>query len=100
MSWGLNVAIALDQLANALIGGMADETLSARAHRARVKGHRYWGWTANGIDRLFFWQPQHCLQAHQAELARAQLPKNYQSTALAAPTHPTTLTEPTTKATP
>ena len=49
-------AIAVDQLINAALGGYADETLSARAHRMRVKKQRYWGWTADAIDRLFFWQ--------------------------------------------
>lgn len=94
MKPALQLLIALDQLANTLLCGMADETLSARAHRARVKGHRYWGWTANGIDRLFFWQPQHCLQAHQAELARAQLPKHYQGTPSTTPTTPITKATP------
>lgn len=71
------VAIALDQLLNACCGGMADETLSARAHRMRVKGQKYWGWTANAIDRLFFWQRAHCLTAWEAEKARRQLPLSY-----------------------
>ena len=43
MRYALNFAIAVDQLANALLGGHADETLSARAHRMREKNHRYWG---------------------------------------------------------
>ena len=33
MSYLLRLLIALDQLANALIGGHPDETLSARAYR-------------------------------------------------------------------
>ena len=45
----LQVLIAFDQLANTLIGGHADETLSARAHRMRVKGQPYWGWLARAI---------------------------------------------------
>ena len=73
----MQVLIAIDQLVNTLLGGMADETLSARAHRMREKRHRYWGWTANAIDRLFFWQRQHCWQAHQSELLRRQLPSHY-----------------------
>ena len=52
----MQVLIAVDQLLNAALGGHADETLSARAHRMREKKHRYWGWTAGAIDRLFFWQ--------------------------------------------
>ena len=74
----MQVLIAVDQLLNSALGGMADETLSARAHRMREKKHRYWGWAANAIDRLFFWQLQHCLQAHQSELQRRQLPIYYQ----------------------
>ena len=73
----LQVLIALDQLLNTLLGGMADETLSARAHRMREKGQRYWGWTANAIDALFFWQPGHCKLSHEDEVTRRQLPKNY-----------------------
>lgn len=33
----LQALIAIDQLANAMLGGHADETLSARAHRMREK---------------------------------------------------------------
>lgn len=73
------ILIALDQLANALIGGNADETLSARAHRMRVKGHRYWGWTAGAIDKLFFWQRGHCLAAYRREHERKDLPHEYRA---------------------
>lgn len=73
----IQIAIAIDQLANTLLGGAADETLSARAHRMRVKGHRYWGWTAGFIDALFFWDKRHCLKAYQSERARHQLPNAY-----------------------
>ena len=90
----LNLAIGIDQLANAFIGGSADETLSARAHRMRAKRQRWWGWTASAIDRLFFWQRDHCLNAHLAELQRAQLPKPYHAAA------DTPSSTPTTKATP
>ena len=70
----LNVAIAVDQLANALLAGQPDETLSSRAHRMRVKGHRWWGWTADAIDLIFFFDPHHCERAHLSELRRLQLP--------------------------
>lgn len=46
------IAIAFDQLLNALLGGMADETLSARAHRTGS------AWEPL-IDALFFWQADH-----------------------------------------
>lgn len=83
MGWlsrfALQVLVAVDQLANAILGGMADETLSARAHRMRAKGQPVWGWTAAAIDALFFWQrnPGHCERAHLAEVKRRQLPKDY-----------------------
>lgn len=83
MGWlkrfALQVLVAIDQLANTVIGGWADETLSARAYRMKVKGHRYWGWTASAIDLLFFWQknPGHCERAFLAEIKRRQFPKDY-----------------------
>ena len=75
----LQVLIAIDQLANSLIpGGWADETLSSRAHRMRLKGQPVWGWTADAIDRLFFWQTAHCLESYESEIKRRQLPNHYQ----------------------
>lgn len=77
MTYLLNLAIGLDQLANAVLAGAPDETLSSRAHRMRVKGHRYWGWTACAINLLFFWQQDHCRQSYESELARRHLPSEY-----------------------
>ncbi|OYW20767.1 MAG: hypothetical protein B7Z52_01930 [Burkholderiales bacterium 12-64-5] len=71
------ILIALDQLANTVIGGWPDETLSAYAHRMRTKGHKYWGWTAGAINLLFFWQTDHCLSAYRAEVLRRQYPEAY-----------------------
>ena len=62
-----NIAIGLDQLANAVLAGHPDETLSSRAYRAEQSGQRYWGWTRRAIDLLFFWQPGHCKAAYEAE---------------------------------
>lgn len=73
------VLIALDQLFNALFGGFADETLSARAHRMRLKKHKWWGWAAGAIDLLFFWQDEHCKTAYESEITRAQMPNNYRT---------------------
>lgn len=64
------IAIAFDQLANALLGGMADETLSARAHRTGS------AWEPL-IDALFFWQSDHCFESYMSEKARKQLPQEY-----------------------
>ena len=75
--WALNLLIALDQLANCLLRGYPDETLSARAHRMRAKGHRYWGWLADAINLVFFWQEDHCKHAFEGEFQRRQLPGAY-----------------------
>ena len=50
----------VDCLLNMLARGSFSETLSARAHRLRYQTHPVWGWTADAIDKLFFWQEHHC----------------------------------------
>lgn len=70
----MKVLIAFDQLANAVIGGHPDETLSAAAHRRHLEGRSGW---RNLINGLFWWQDDHCLDAHQSELNRKQMPKEY-----------------------
>ena len=75
--YALNNAIAFDQQLNTLLGGAPDETLSSRAHRMRLKGHRYWGWTATAINLLFFWEADHCRAAHESEQRRTQLPRSF-----------------------
>lgn len=66
--------IAIDQLVNTFLGGMADETISARAHRCG------WQRTERVIDWVFerlFREPGHCAAAYRAEILRAHLPKGY-----------------------
>lgn len=65
------VLVAIDQLVNTFLGGYADETLSARAHRRRLRGK---GGVAKVIDYVFFWQQDHCKEAYESELNRMQLP--------------------------
>jgi hypothetical protein len=74
MNYLEQVLIAFDQLLNAMGGGMADETLSARAYRLSVKGN---AWPAILIDGLFFWQDEHCYNAYLSELNRKHLPPEY-----------------------
>jgi hypothetical protein len=51
------IAVAHDQLANAAANGNPDETVSSRAHRARVEG-RLWGCL---LCRALDWvQTEHC----------------------------------------
>lgn len=69
---GFQILIALDQLANTLLAGYADETLSSRAWRHHLDGSRSWArWL---IDHLFFWQEEHCRKAYESELERRHLP--------------------------
>jgi hypothetical protein len=79
----LEVAIALDQLANAILGGYSDETISARCWRLRAA--RPYSWLQPLIDRLFFWQVDHCRSAYESERRRSQLPPEYRDTT---PTQP------------
>ncbi len=77
MPYMLNLGIALDQLANAVLAGDPDETMSSRAWRAEQKGQRYWGWTRRAIDLLFFWQAGHCKNAYIKEFDRKNYPDEY-----------------------
>lgn len=73
ISWHLKqLFIALDQLANTILGGWCDETLSARVWRERCKP------AIILIDALFFWQRHHCCGAYLSERKRKQLPRGYQ----------------------
>jgi len=74
----IQFGIALDQLLNTVIKiaddgyGYADEMLSARAWRLREMSRLYiW------IDRLFFWDENHCEECYKIELERLQLPSEY-----------------------
>jgi hypothetical protein len=56
-SYGRRVAVAIDQLFNALLDGDEDETISSRAAKARLKGKR-WGCV---LCRFLDWlDPNHC----------------------------------------
>lgn len=65
-----NIAIAVDQLANALLGGYADETISARAHRDG------WKKTERCINWLFR-DDLHCTKAYISEMTNAQNAPEY-----------------------
>jgi lysozyme family protein len=69
------VLLALDQLANAVLFGYADESISARCYRLRR--YFFWYWSMVLVDRLFFWSKAHCERAFKAEARRHHLPKEY-----------------------
>ena len=73
----LQAAIWIDQGINVLLGGMADETLSARAHRdGKIMGKVFMPL----IDLLFFWQgPGHCKNAYIKEFERKNYPEEYRA---------------------
>lgn len=78
MNWFIAVMIALDQLANALLAGWPDETLSSRAYRCGeldLTPKRRWVIARLVIDLIFFWQPNHCEQAYQSEIRRKHSPQ-------------------------
>ncbi len=73
------IAIAADQFFNTLLGGYADETLSARSWRMQFKKRR-WMVMRILIDVIFFWQDEHCLSAFLSEKNRKHLPSEYSPT--------------------
>ncbi|MFC0939011.1 DNA helicase UvrD [Pasteurella multocida] len=72
-----HLAVALDQLFNAVLGGAADETLSSRTYRGAVlsaKPKKKWEVLYKAINRMFFWEEDHCKQAYESEVKRRQYP--------------------------
>lgn len=57
----LIIGDALSQLANTLIGGMANESLSGRAHRTGSRWEKI-------IDALFWFDKEHCRVAHENDV--------------------------------
>jgi hypothetical protein len=75
MSRRREVAVAFDCLLNAILGGYACETISARCYRLRAsKGY---GIALTAIDKIFFWQPAHCEASFRALRAREGWPAEY-----------------------
>ena len=60
--------LSLDVAANVLTGGSSHQTLSARAHLTANRKHPYWAWTERAIDRLFWWEDDHCRRQWYWEL--------------------------------
>ena len=84
--WGVQIFLALDQLANVLpppidgTVGYADETLSARCYRAHRDGKILGKLFMRPIDLLFFWQgPGHCRNAYIKEFERKNYPDEYRA---------------------
>jgi hypothetical protein len=67
--------ISIDQVLNTVLGGWADETVSARAWRLRERSTR-WKYTMLVINAIFF-DSLHCAKSYTSELTRRQLPPEY-----------------------
>jgi hypothetical protein len=75
--WLSQVGLALTRLGNALLGGLAEESMSSRAWRMETK-HKPWGRiTRPVIDFAFemFGRNNHCENAYHAERNKAPLPQ-------------------------
>ncbi len=70
--------IGLDQAVNCLVRlsdgwGWPDETLSARAWRLREQHPKLYLW----IDRIMFFDRNHCQKSYVSEINRLHFPKAY-----------------------
>jgi len=61
------VFVAVDQLANTLLGGWADETFSSRCHRESPR-------IAKLIDTILFFDSDHCRRSYESEKLRTYHP--------------------------
>lgn len=73
--YGWALLVALDQLANTVLGGYPDETFSARTYRKAEAGQPFWRLTRWIVDGLFFWQPEHCRKSFDSEVAKSHSPE-------------------------
>ena len=64
--------IGIDQLANTIFGGWADETLSSRCFRLEME--RGITWPRRLVDTIFFFDKDHCQESYLSEIERRQLP--------------------------
>lgn len=64
MNYPTKAITAFSRLANALIlGGSVNESISARAWRMHLRS-KAWRTAYRVINRMFFWQNNHCRGAH------------------------------------
>jgi hypothetical protein len=83
-AWLWQFLRALTQVGNTIIPpldgtvGHADESMSARAFRAKRDGHLLGG-LADFINWIFFWQDDHCKAAYESEYVRRLVPPEHRS---------------------
>ena len=67
-----NVLIGFDQFINTIFLGFPDETISSRAWRCK-DANSFWKIMHSLINKLFFFQKDHCHKAYLAELERKHI---------------------------
>lgn len=70
------ILIAIDQLINAIFLGYADETISSRMYRYEIEGNIIGKIFRPIIDRMFWFQKEHCRESYLSEQLRSHLPRN------------------------
>jgi len=68
LDWLKNLLIAVDQLANTLLRGDPDETISSRAYREKWR-------IVPLIDAVFWFDPEHCRTSFESEFVRRKFPE-------------------------
>lgn len=66
-AWGRNLLLGLDQLANAVLRGDPDETISSRAAKAQVRG-KAWGCVLCRVLDVF--DRDHCAKSIERDEGR------------------------------
>ena len=62
---------ALSILCNTLALGRSNETLCGRVYRLELSGSQTAALLRKGLDKVFFYEPEHCKMSHRGDLARA-----------------------------
>ena len=76
MGYLVNNLLSIDQLANTLLWGEPDETISSRAWRCGVradKPKKRWRVARAIIDRIFWFDKDHCRRSYESEIERNHL---------------------------
>lgn len=71
MSYLTRIAAWLSQGINCIfLNGSPDQTVSARAYLNQKE--KYWGVVYEWVNKLFFWQQNHCKESHEADIVFAR----------------------------
>lgn len=77
MSYIKRVLISVDQLANTIIGGQPDETISAKIYRMKIETNKTHWKIMEKIVNVMFFDPKHCEDSFNSESERKQISQFY-----------------------